>query len=278
MLSNREALRTAVGIGWLLLGVAWSVRAQNPSAPVAPPPAIVSGVVVDSAGVPIPHAVFSVVGESLRVVTDSQGRFRLAVPPGPRLIAVRALGYRPLMWAVTLGSGLEASGRIRLQRLSIALPEITVVGERYVPGRLAGYYQRRQTGLGKYIDSATIARRFPSRTADLLQGIAGVRVLQGHDPFTPSVGFVRCSDILTFRPQASPCLLDPNCGVHPGVKSEQGVAVYVDGFRVLGDPGDILGTINPADVEAIEVYRGPAELPAEFNSDDCAAIVIWTKY
>jgi outer membrane receptor protein involved in Fe transport len=56
------------------------------------------------------------------------------------------------------------------------------------------------------------------------------------------------------------------------------VGVYVDGFRVPGDPGDALSMINAADVEGIEVYRGPSELPAEFMSDDCAAIVIWTRY
>ena len=290
MLTRRGVARAVVGIGALVLSESFArgARAQNPPNPVVPlPPATVSGVVVDSAGIPIPHAVFSVVGESLRVITDSQGRFRLTVPPGPRLVAVRALGYRPLMWAVTLGSGLEASGRIRLQRASIVLPEMTVVGERYVPSRLAGFYQRKRIGFGKYIDPETIAGRFTNSTADLLQGIAGVRVTNAPgDPFNYLVSFSRCNliessggsfagaMIVGGRGQSTSPTSPPSLG--PAAKSP--VGVYVDGFKVPGDPGQILGMINPADVEAIEVYRGPSELPAEFMSDDCAAIVIWTKY
>jgi thiol-disulfide isomerase/thioredoxin len=120
-MTTREAVHAIVGAGVLMLweGLAGGARAQNPPAPVMPPPpAIVSGVIVDSAGVPIPHAVLSVVGESLRVMTDSEGRFHLAVPPGPRLLAARALGYRPLMWTVALESGEDASGRIGLQKLA----------------------------------------------------------------------------------------------------------------------------------------------------------------
>jgi hypothetical protein len=284
----RVALRVLIGVGALVLSesFAWGARAQNPPTPVVPlPPATVSGVVVDSAGIPIPRAVFSVVGESLRVITDSQGRFRLTVPPGPRLVAVRALGYRPLMWAVTLGSGLEASGRIRLQRLSIVLPEMTVVGERYVPRRLADFYQRRRIGLGKYIDPETIAGRFTNSMADLLQQIPGVRVspVPG-DPFNYLVSFARCN--LIGSPGGAPAggaltpghLGQSTSPLPSGPPRKSTVGVYMDGFKVPGDPGEILAMINPADVEAIEVYRGPAELPAEFMSDDCAAIVIWTKY
>jgi len=292
MVIPRSAVRVVVSTGLVVsAGLARGARAQNPPTPVAPPPpAIISGAIVDSAGIPIPHAVLSVVGESLRVVTDSQGRFRLAVPPGPRLLAVRALGYRPLMWAVTLGSGLEASGRIRLQQLSIVLPEMTVVGERYVPSRLAGFYQRRRIGFGKYIDPETIERRFTNSVADLLQGIAGVRVTPvPGDPLNYLVNFSRCNvieggssasssagglNILGGRAQST----SPSSPSSLGPPSKSPVGVYVDGFKVPGYPGEILAMINPADVEAIEVYRGPSELPAEFMSDDCAAIVIWTKY
>jgi len=289
MLTRRGVARAVVGVGALVLSesFAWGVRAQNPPTPVpAPPPAIISGAIVDSAGIPIPHAVLSVVGESLRVVTDSQGRFRLAVPPGPKLLAARALGYRPLMWTVALVSGQEATGRIRLQQLSIVLPGITVTAEPYVSSRLAGFYQRQRIGFGKYIDAETIERRFTNSMADLLQGIAGVRVspVPG-DPLNYLVNFSRCTVMglpAASAPARAEAPSDPwGTSISPSSTGRSGmstVGVYVDGFRVPGDPGQILAMINPADVEAIEVYRGPSELPAEFMSDDCAAIVIWTKY
>jgi hypothetical protein len=279
----------ATGIGALLLeGLAPNAQAQNPPAQGArPEPAIVSGVFVDSVGSPIRHAILSVVGESLRVVTDSQGRFRLLVPPGPKLLAARSLGYRPLIWAVRLVSGQESVQRIRLSELSITLLGITVVGERYVPSRLADFYHRRSLGFGRFLDREAIDRQVVMRAADLLRQIPGVRVDRSpNDPLSYVVSFARCN-LMGLPPTGEPAgrTVGPPGGVgqttSPMVTAPGGravVGVYVDGFRVPGDPGDALSMINAADVEGIEVYRGPSELPAEFMSDDCAAIVIWTRY
>ena len=208
---------------------------------------------MDTAGVPIPPAVVSVVGQPLRTRVDSAGRFRIdGVQPGLRLFAVRALGYRPLMWSLTLAPGQTAHGLIGLKHIetAVVLPELTVVGEQYVSSRMSGYYQRRQLGFGQYIDRDAIERRNTSVMTDLLLGLPGVRVYRTDNPFSSGVAFLRCERI----------------------------GVYVDGFRLWGDPGDNLSLINPADVEAMEIYRGASELPAEFMSDDCGAIVIWTRY
>jgi len=244
----------AVIWGFLAASLAAPAQAQNPPAQAASPSAVVAGVVVDTAGVPISHAVVSVIGQALRARTDSAGRFHLdSVQPGLRLFSVRALGYRPLIWSLTLQPGQRAHGRIGLKQIeeAVLLPELTVVGEQYVSSRMAGFYQREREGLGKYLDRAAIERRNAFATTDLLLGMAGVRVYKSNDPMASGeVAFLRCERI----------------------------GVYVDGFRLWGDPGENLSLINPADVEAMEVYRGASELPAEFMSDDCGAIVIWTRY
>lgn len=245
-----------VGAAGLLVLAGWASRARAQSPPPQPAPslAVVTGVVMDTVGVPIPHAVVSVMGQPLRAITDSAGRFRLqSVQPGLRIFAVRALGYRPLMWSLTLGAGQSAHGRIGLHRIdtAVVLPELTVVGEQYVSPRMAGFYQRRRLGLGQYMDREAIERRNASAVTDLLMGLAGVRVYRNSgDPFVQNVAFLRCERI----------------------------GVYLDGFRLWGDPAQNLSLINPADVEAMEIYRGASELPAEFMSDDCGAIVIWTRY
>jgi hypothetical protein len=294
----RVALQVSACLGALTLweGLAGDARAQNPPTPAPTPPAIVSGVFVDSAGNPIQHAVLSVVGESLRVVTDSTGHFRLLVPPGPKLLAARSLGYRPLMWAVTLVSGQESVQRINLSQLSIMLPGITVVAQRYVPSRLRGFEQRRRLGFGRFMDREQIDRQVVMRAADLLRQIPGVRVDRSrNDPLSYVVSFARCNLSAVF-PGATPAHgevggtqvignsklgkeIGPGSGPSLGAaRTRSSVGVYIDGFRVPGDPGEALSMINANDVEAIEVYRGPSELPAEFMSDDCAAIVIWTRY
>jgi len=35
--------------------------------------------------------------------------------------------------------------------------------------------------------------------------------------------------------------------------------------------------VLPSQIEMIEVYREPAEMPAEFLDDSCAVIAIWTR-
>ena len=41
--------------------------------------------------------------------------------------------------------------------------------------------------------------------------------------------------------------------------------------------GEMLSRVNPGDVELIEIFRGPGELPPEFNDGNCGAIAIWTR-
>ncbi len=77
-------------------------------------------------------------------------------------------------------------------------------------------------------------------------------------------------------------------GVPPGIN------VYVDGRKMRpaaitsGTPweiatqlkasvGQTLNQVNPADIEFVEIFRGPGELPGEFNDGNCGAIAIWTR-
>ena len=39
----------------------------------------------------------------------------------------------------------------------------------------------------------------------------------------------------------------------------------------------VLELVPPTAIQAIEVYRGVAQIPAEFLDDACAVIAIWTK-
>ncbi|HEX8905419.1 MAG TPA: hypothetical protein VF771_11280, partial [Longimicrobiaceae bacterium] len=52
--------------------------------------------------------------------------------------------------------------------------------------------------------------------------------------------------------------------------------LYVDGvFR----PGEISEEVQPAEVEAVEIYRTAAEVPPEFRREGsaCGAILVWTR-
>jgi predicted CoA-binding protein len=41
---------------------------------------------------------------------------------------------------------------------------------------------------------------------------------------------------------------------------------------------ETLSRINPSDIEMIEVFRGPSEIPGIYHWNGCAVIAIWTRW
>jgi len=57
------------------------------------------------------------------------------------------------------------------------------------------------------------------------------------------------------------------------------IALYIDGAMVMPDNRvDAFSALRPGDVEAVEVYRSPTELPAEAMGNACGAIYVWTRF
>jgi hypothetical protein len=211
-------------------------------------PAAVEGVIVDSTGAPIFYAVVTVVGEPGRATTDSEGRFHLSpVSPGPQLLAVRALGYEPAAVALSPKPGETLREKFTLSKRGVTLSALTVVAKPEPPARLAGFYRRRDLGLGKFLTREDIDRKPTNDVQELFLGMPGVQVQNVNG--TSWVVFPRCGRF----------------------------AVYLDGELLHGDPNEILSEFNPTDLEAIEIYRGPSELPPQFTEDNCAAIVLWSR-
>lgn len=52
--------------------------------------------------------------------------------------------------------------------------------------------------------------------------------------------------------------------------------LFLNGTRIQDVPTE-LGLLRLSDIEAVEVYRGPTELPAEAVGNGCAAIFVWTR-
>jgi hypothetical protein len=53
-----------------------------------------------------------------------------------------------------------------------------------------------------------------------------------------------------------------------------GVRYYLDGVVTTAGA---FANVHPRDVAAMEVYRGPSQLPPEAVGNGCAAIYIWTR-
>jgi hypothetical protein len=97
-----------------------------------------------------------------------------------------------------------------------------------------------------FLDRAAIDERNPQQFTDLLRSVAGVRLVP-----TSSFGYE-----VFFRNGCVP-------------------EIWLDGTKV-GTNVDIDDFLRPEDLEALEVYRG-TELPGEFGTNLCGAIVAWTR-
>jgi hypothetical protein len=65
-------------------------------------------------------------------------------------------------------------------------------------------------------------------------------------------------------------------GIGTFITREEIDQVFVDG-QFSSDCTDRLEQINPAEIEAIEIYKGPSQLPAIARGKGCGAIFIWLR-
>jgi hypothetical protein len=63
------------------------------------------------------------------------------------------------------------------------------------------------------------------------------------------------------------------------VKAAASASIIVDGVPVdTASLRQTLAELHLSDIEAIEVYRGVAELPLEAMGNACAAIFVWMRF
>jgi hypothetical protein len=237
---------------------AQSLAGQEAAAPETRPsqerrPATLVGRVVSATtGGPLEGAMVVLMGSGAGAVTDSAGDFRL--PPtwaGVDTAEVRFIGYTPSQTELTLEPNATTRVVFLLSQTVLRVADLKV--EIRAPSRstkLRGFEERRAKGFGAFITPDRVQARNATLTSDHLRGIPGVTV--GREEFG-----------------RAPVVIGRNAqGCSP--------AVFLDGIYHATMWVD---DIPKEDVGAIEVYRGPSELPAEFHragGRHCGAVVIWT--
>jgi hypothetical protein len=235
----------------MLLIVPWSLAiAQKETAHVA-------GTIIDhTSGSVISNADIVQLGVGRRVITDSLGNFQLSdVAPGILRLMVRVSGFPTKVVVLALASGESmlrvieldstATGRATAQHL----PVEAVVAPRPPTPRYADFERRRINGRGQYLGREDLERGGYSTLQDAMRGLRGVNVECG--------GGSGC----TIRMVRAPMRCTP----------EYIVDERTDNF---------FGPNTPIrDLEAIEIYTGPSEVPGEFagRNAGCGVIVIWTR-
>ena len=202
-----------------------------------------------------------------RTFTDEEGAFALWSPdPGSYFLRAERFGYESRVDGVfDLGEGGILSVEFRLPRAPIQLDTLTVSAEAAEPKvtklALLGFYDRKRMGFGRFLGPEEIARRPVFETTDFLRNIPRVRIRQR------SFGE---SEVL-IQGAASVSLQGGLC--YP--------KVVVDGsevFRGGDEPARLNDVVRPHEISAIEIYRGPTEIPLAFggSSSPCGVILIWT--
>jgi hypothetical protein len=94
---------------------------------------IVAGMVADTRGAPIADALVQAVGTSWSTTTRTDGKFRLALPPGRWTLNVRRIGYAPRVTDVDVSDNSAATVAITLEEFINSLRGVIVTGERASP-------------------------------------------------------------------------------------------------------------------------------------------------
>jgi hypothetical protein len=264
-------------MGWVVTGM------LTAPAPVAGQ-AILTGRVVDTTGNPL-RGVEVVIGASAPLATSgANGTFRAAnVPSGEQTIVFRAVGYKPQELHRTFTAGDSIAVEVVMPVGVQVLPVLTTRAERRTASpRMAGYFERKERGLGTFIDDSLLRSREHSPVSDVLRRVSGLTLT-----YLPNGGGIAV--------QMSRAGTNSTCGVWGGGRCDRSASkgprdsrcyaqVFLDGQRVYapgtGDPGGFsIDQFKVVHLQAIEVYKGPAATPAQFNATGsaCGTVLLWTR-
>lgn len=233
-----------------------------------PPPALevqgtITGQVTDSRTLaPMAGVQIYISGTGYGALTNSVGRYVLAgVPAGVQVIRAQIIGYALEEQTITVGSGESVVVDFVLGQQAVSLDELVVTA--------TGEQRSREIGTSLSRVTSREIEVTPARNAhDLLTGRApGATVLQN-----------------TGQPGAGATIvLRGNNSISQG----NDPIVYVDGVRIFGGTTPLhpqarqsaspLSDINPADIERVEVIKGPAATTLYGTEASGGVIQIFTK-
>jgi Carboxypeptidase regulatory-like domain/CarboxypepD_reg-like domain/TonB-dependent Receptor Plug Domain len=224
-------------------------------------------------GEPVSGARVSIRGTDFTTLTDGSGGYAFAnVPWGVYFLVVDHLAYAHQERAIRIMGDRAHEVNLGLVTEAIQLDPIDVkIRSRDWFGGMRGFRARRLRGFGYFVDRQAIERRGAIRVIDILREIPGVNVEMAR------------ADSAAIGRTTTQTLFFRNCWRYTpdGRKFATPPVFYLNGVKQMSinlASGD-LDTVLPSEIEAIEVYRGPAEVPADFSGSDagCGVIAIWTK-
>jgi TonB-linked SusC/RagA family outer membrane protein len=226
--------------GWLCLVAVWVAQ------PAVAQDNFVAGIVMDArTAQPLAGAQIVAVGTGIGGMTDARGRFRLQGLSGASVtLQVQLIGYRMVTEDARVG---DADVRILLSQTAIELDAVVVTGT-------AGATRRRAIGnVVTTIDAAAVNAMAPVGDVGMMINARAPGVV-----VMPGTGMVGAGSRIRIRGATSFSLNDQPLIYVDGVRMNNEVSSgpTIQGFG--GAPLTRLSDLNPADIESIEVIKGPA--------------------
>jgi hypothetical protein len=255
-----------------------------------------AGVVVDSSGKPLAEVDVLITDIARSASTAADGSFRIQdLPAGSHAITVRKVGYGPLDATVDFTGGAVTDRRIVLTRITL-LDSMSVTARPYRDPNMDEFEERRRIGIGHFVTRADIAKREGALTSSFLQQMPQLRITTAQLGDWPiGVSAKRCTeampDLQRIRnarpgvPSSSRCEI---IYVPSTDEARQGVPiacfskVYLDNALMnpgMPTPPFNLRDIPPTQIEAMEYYARPAEVPMKFSNlnSGCGVIILHTR-
>lgn len=226
---------------------------------------VVKGIVVDIATEkPIANTIIMLLEKktiNAIALSDSTGLFIFENVSVDRFnLVAKRIGYAEVMIGPLLMTKVDTLKLIvKLEVNGILMDEI-IVQEKKIDESLkrAGYYDRKESGIGKYLSFKDLMGNTFNKTSDALKTIPNMIIRDDMGTIT----------IYSSRYRTGTGLF--------GSENPK-VVVYIDG--ILIDNHDLVNTIGPKDIAAIEFYKSSSTAPLQYsgNSRPGGVLLIWTK-
>lgn len=213
---------------------------------------------------PLTGAQVVVKGTSIGVLTDTRGRYALAVPAGRDSLAFTYLGYGTVTRAVAPVVNVS----LQVEAVSLAGVVVTALGiERE---------KRTLTFSAQAVSGDRLAAIPTSNALSALEGeVAGIKVTQGTSPGGASRIVIRGAGSITGNNQ--PLIVVDGIPIDNSTPNTGGYGGPGSGLYNGYDIGNAAQDVNPNDVQSVTVLKGPNAAALYGARAANGAIVVQTK-
>lgn len=262
----KKSRRTAIGVASALMlsAIQTTHASAAPQTTATIPANTVTGTVTDEQGEPVIGATVNLKGTNVNVATDIDGNFHISARDGDRII-IHSLGYNDREITVKGSAPLA----IVMQENSTMLDDVVVIG--YGTTR-----KRDVTGSVASVKASELNTVSSSSVSQMLQGkVAGMSSIQSSAQ--PGAGIS-----VNIRGAASPSGNNSPLYVIDGVpvqtNSTADPGLSTKGYDLkTGVDRDPLASINPNDIESIEVLKDASAAAIYGASAANGVVLITTK-